>query len=75
MVSFVQIKINIYNIAGGLVKEIKRVVNTGGTRNCQIIWNGDNQSGAKLAKGIYIYKVMVVVGGNQSEITQQLILF
>ena len=69
------VKINIYNIAGGLVKEIKRVVNTGGTRNCQIIWNGDNQSGAKLAKGIYIYKVMVVVGGSQSEITQQLIRF
>ena len=69
------VKISIYNITGGLVKEIKRVVNTGGTRNCQIIWNGDNQSGAKLTKGIYIYKVTVVAGGNQSEITQQLILF
>ncbi len=64
----------IYTSAGALVKQIKQVLNTGGTRNCQINWNGDNQSGAKLKKGIYIYKVMVVAGGVQTESTQQLIL-
>jgi hypothetical protein len=69
------VTINIYNVTGGLVKQIKKVLNTGGTRNCQINWLGDNQSGAKLTKGIYIYKVIVVAGGNQTENTQQLILF
>jgi flagellar hook assembly protein FlgD len=58
-----------------LVKRIKKLLNTAGTRNCQVIWNGDDQSGAKLAKGIYIYKVIVVAGGNKTENTQQLILF
>ncbi len=69
------VTINIYNITGGLVKQIKQLVKTGGTRNCQINWNGDNQSGAKLTKGIYIYKVIVVAGDIQMENTQQLILF
>jgi hypothetical protein len=69
------VTINIYTSSGALVKRIKQVVNTGGTRNCQINWNGDNQSGAKLAKGIYIYKVIVVAGGTKIENTQQLILF
>ena len=69
------VTINVYTVNGGLVKQIKQVVNTGGTRNCQINWNGDNQSGAKLAKGIYIYKVIVVAGGSQTENAQQLILF
>lgn len=68
------VTIQIYTSAGALVKQIKQVLNTGGTRNCQINWNGDNQSGAKLKKGIYIYKIMVSSGGVQTESTQQLIL-
>jgi hypothetical protein len=69
------ITINIYNETGGLVKRIKQVINTAGTRNCQINWSGDNQSGAKLAKGVYIYKIIVVAGGEKTENTQRLILF
>jgi hypothetical protein len=69
------ITISIYTRTGALVKEIRKTVNTGGTRNCQLIWAGDNQAGAKLAKGIYIYRVIVVAGGSQTETTQQLILF
>jgi hypothetical protein len=69
------VSILIYNEAGALVKRIKKILNTAGTRNCQVIWDGDDQSGAKLAKGIYIYKVIVVAGGNKTESTRQLILF
>jgi hypothetical protein len=69
------VTVRVYTNAGALVKEIKKVVNTGGTRNCQINWAGDSQSGAKLAKGIYIYKITVVAGGVKTESAQQLILF
>lgn len=69
------ITINIHSASGAFVKQIKRLLNTGGTRNCQVNWNGDNQTGAKLAKGIYIYHVIVVAGGSKTENTQQLILF
>lgn len=69
------VTINIYNNGGALVRQIKKVVNTGGTRNCQINWSGDSQSGAKLAKGVYIYKIIVVAGGAKTENAQQLIVF
>ena len=69
------ITINIYSASGAFVKQIKRILNTGGTRNCEVNWNGDNQTGAKLAKGIYIYHVIVVAGGSKTDNTQQLILF
>jgi hypothetical protein len=69
------VTINIYNNAGALVNQVKKVVNTGGTRNCQINWGGNSQSGAKLAKGVYIYKIVVVAGGTKTEKSQQLILF
>ena len=69
------ITINIYSASGAFVKQIKRILNTGGTRNCEVNWNGDNQTGAKLTKGIYIYHVIVVAGGSKTDNTQQLILF
>jgi len=69
------VTIDVYNGSGAFVKQIRQLVNTGGSRNCQINWNGDNQTGAKLAKGIYIYHVIVVAGGSKTESTQQLILF
>ena len=70
-----EVTIRVYTTTGALVKEIRQVVNTGGTRNCQINWKGDSQSGVKLTKGIYIYRVIVVAGGSKAENTQQLILF
>ena len=69
------ITITVYSASGAFVKQIRQMINTGGTRNCQINWSGDNQTGAKLAKGIYIYRVTVVAGGSKTENTQQLILF
>jgi flagellar hook assembly protein FlgD len=69
------VTILIYNSQGGLVKNLHQKLNTGGTRNCQINWEGDNQSGAKLTKGIYLYKVIVVAGGSKAESSRQLILF
>ncbi len=67
------VSITIYNTSGKLVKEIKQQVNTGGTRNCQINWLGDTQSGAKLTKGVYIYRIVITTGSGMAESTQQLI--
>jgi flagellar hook assembly protein FlgD len=69
------VTVDIYTRAGAFVKRIHQVVNTGGSRNCQLNWAGDNQAGAKLAKGVYIYRVIVVAGDQRTESTQQLIIF
>lgn len=69
------VTICIYTPGGALVKQIHKLVNTGGTRNCQVNWAGDNQSGTKLGKGIYIYKIIVAAGGSKTETARQLILF
>lgn len=69
------VTIEIYTRSGARVKTIRQRVNTGGSRNCQINWNGDNQAGAKLAKGVYIYRVIVAAGDQETRATQQLIIF
>ena len=69
------VTIRIYDGSGRLVKEIRQIVNTPGSRNCEINWDGDGQSGTKLTKGLYIYQVKVVAGAAVAEKSQQLILF
>jgi flagellar hook assembly protein FlgD len=68
------VTIDIFNSLGVRVKQIKKIVNTGGSRNCQLNWAGENQGGAKLPKGIYIYRVMIAVGDQTTESTRQLII-
>ncbi|WP_161833511.1 type IX secretion system sortase PorU [Sediminibacterium soli] len=68
------VSIGIYTASGSLVKQIRQVVNTSGSRNCEINWGGDNTAGAKLPKGIYIYRVAVKARGQQQTISGQLII-
>jgi hypothetical protein len=68
------VQIGIYTLSGAQVKQIHQVVNTGGSRNCEVNWAGDNAAGAKLPKGIYIYRVIVATGGQQQTTGGQLII-
>lgn len=69
------IDISIYNNAGQRVKSINRLVNTEGTRNIQITWAGDTDSGQKLVKGIYFYRIIVLAGAQQTQGAGQLLLY
>ncbi|MGZ4116345.1 MAG: FlgD immunoglobulin-like domain containing protein, partial [Bacteroidia bacterium] len=56
------VTIEIYSIYGTLVKSIQNNFETNG--NHEIVWDGKNNSGAKLSNGSYIY--IVRAGNNQS---------
>jgi hypothetical protein len=68
------VTIDIYNNLGVRVKQLKQTVNTAGSRNCQLNWPGVDHTGAKLPKGIYIYRVIVAAGEQKAESTRQLII-
>ncbi len=53
------VSINIYSISGKTVKTIRTMVNTEGTRCDNIEWDGLDEYGDKLGKGVYIYKLAV----------------
>ena len=69
------VDLHIYNNAGQKVKSLQSLVNTEGTRNVQIAWAGDTDSGQKLAKGIYFYRIIVVAGAQQTQSAGQLLLY
>ncbi|HLD53104.1 MAG TPA: type IX secretion system sortase PorU [Sediminibacterium sp.] len=58
------VNIEIVNTAGALVKRIQQTVNTQGSRNIQITWDGTSETGAKYTPGIFFYRINISVIGN-----------
>lgn len=51
--------IHIYSATGKTVKTIRSVINTEGTRSDEIEWDGLDEFGDKIGKGVYVYKLSV----------------
>lgn len=57
--SQLDVQIQILTVAGNLVKTINETVQTQGFRSEGIAWNGLDDFGDQLAKGVYIYRLKV----------------
>jgi len=53
------VKLQIYNLSGQVVKTIETTVVPEGYRTDAATWNGRDDSGSPLAQGIYIYRISV----------------
>ncbi|MES2514000.1 MAG: type IX secretion system sortase PorU [Bacteroidota bacterium] len=60
-----KIMIQIYTISGKVVKSINQTVNNEGFRFAGIEWDGKDEFGDKLARGVYIYRVSVTDGSKK----------
>jgi len=49
------VKVEIFNLKGQMVKEIFKGTSTAG--NNKVIWNGDDATGKNAASGVYMYKI------------------
>ncbi|NVN94250.1 MAG: type IX secretion system sortase PorU [Bacteroidetes bacterium] len=68
------VQIQIFDIKGKLVKTIKNIINTDGYKIDPIEWDGNSDSGAKIGKGLYIYRITVInSNGVQSSKTDKLV--
>ena len=52
-----QVSVRILTEKGELIKTIKKTINTGGSRFGDVEWDGTDDRGAPLHKGIYFYQV------------------
>jgi hypothetical protein len=57
--TYLRVRIEIFTITGKLVKTIKTNAKTNGFRIEPIHWNGRDEFGDKIARGVYVYKVSV----------------
>lgn len=52
-------QVEIFTVTGRLVRTINRIVETRGFRTEGIFWDGKDEFGDQLAKGVYVYRITV----------------
>jgi len=62
---YLKIKIEIFTITGKLVKTIQKDMYTTGYREDGIEWDGKDDFGDKLARGVYLYRVTISDSNNK----------
>ncbi len=72
---YLDLEIQIFTITGKIVKTLQETVHNEGFRTDGINWDGRDDFGDKLAKGVYIYKVTVKNGlGNKADKIEKLVI-
>lgn len=73
--AYLETQINIYTVSGRLVKTINQLVPTNGFRVEGITWDGKDDFGDQLAKGVYVYQLKVTLpDGKKAQKMEKLVL-
>ncbi|SFS71808.1 type IX secretion system sortase PorU [Lutibacter maritimus] len=70
------VQIQIFTVSGKLVKTINQTVQSEGTLCKSIVWNGLDDFGSKIGKGVYVYKLKVksINSNTSSEKIEKLVI-
>ena len=73
--NMMDVKIEIFTVSGKLVKTIMKNVNTTAFRSEGINWNGRDEYGDKLGRGVYVYRLSVETpDGKKAEKLEKLVI-
>jgi hypothetical protein len=71
-----QVRLQIFTITGRVIKTFEKAINTPGNRSSELEWDGRDQFGDRVARGVYFYKLTVIAPGKQrKEKIEKLVLF
>ncbi len=73
---YLNVEVEIFTITGKIVKTISQTIENQGFRTDGISWDGKDNYGDKLARGVYIYKVIVKnnESGSKAEKIEKLVI-
>ncbi|TNF01005.1 MAG: type IX secretion system sortase PorU, partial [Bacteroidetes bacterium] len=70
-----EVQVQVFTVSGRLVRTINQYVHTTGFRSQGIAWDGKDEFGDQLAKGVYVYRILATTPeGNKAEALQKLVL-
>ena len=70
-----QVQIQIMTITGRTVKSFSRLITTDGNRSAEIQWDGKDDYGDKLGRGVYLYKLRVIAPDKKKkEVIEKLVI-
>lgn len=68
-------KVEVFTVSGKLIKTLSQTINTPGNRSVDIQWDGLDQYGSKIGRGVYIYRLQVRTDdGKRAETWQRLVV-
>ena len=71
----VDVEIQIFTVSGKIVKTLRDKFTTNGFRSDPIVWNGQDDYGDKIGRGVYLYKLKVVTpDGKSAEKIEKLVI-
>ena len=54
---------------------IEKTINTEGNRSCEVEWDGKDEFGDKVARGVYLYRLKIICPGSKPHIvTEKLVV-
>ena len=69
------VQIHIFSLAGKVVKRIEKTINTVGNRSTEVDWDGRDDFGDKIGRGVYIYRLKVFCNGSKPRtVTEKLVI-
>ncbi len=69
------VQIQIMTITGRVVKTIQQIITSEGNRSAEIEWDGKDEYGDKLGRGVYIYKLRITTEGKKKkEVIEKLVI-
>lgn len=54
-----QVRIQIMTMTGRVIKTLEKTINTPGNRSSEVEWDGRDEFGDKVARGVYLYKIQI----------------
>ena len=70
------VQIHIFSLTGRVVKTIEKTINTSGNRSYEVDWDGRDNFGDKIGRGVYVYRIKVLCNGSKSRtVTERLVIF
>src|SRR5690606_23116046 len=71
-----QVRVQIFTLTGKLIKTLKKTIITDGNRSSDLEWNGRDEYGDKIARGVYLYRLTVSAPGKlKKERIERLVIF
>lgn len=61
------VQVQILTISGRVIKTIEKTINNYGNRSSEVEWDGRDEFGDKVARGVYIYKLRIHCQGSKPQ--------
>jgi hypothetical protein len=71
-----RVKIEIFTLTGKIIKTLTSTINTAGNRSSEVEWDGRDEYGAKIGRGVYLYKLKITTPENKKkQVIGKLVIF